>query len=128
MNCFCRLMEFVSTATLISTWARAAAWSMSARVPCPGVGMMTGCAAMLPRGTGHATLWIGGNSKLTRCRVAERAHGWLPMLGSEALFSTARTAALSPAAVLADVLGLHPTTAAKWMHQEAETGPATQPT
>jgi probable F420-dependent oxidoreductase len=40
-------------------------------------------------------IWIGGNSKLTRRRVAERANGWMPMLGSEALFATARTAAMT---------------------------------
>ena len=27
-------------------------------------------------------IWIGGNSKLTRRRVAERAHGWMTMSGS----------------------------------------------
>jgi probable F420-dependent oxidoreductase len=40
-------------------------------------------------------IWIGGNSKLTRRRVAERANGWMPMLGSQALFTTARTAAMT---------------------------------
>ncbi|HEY6785686.1 MAG TPA: LLM class F420-dependent oxidoreductase [Trebonia sp.] len=40
-------------------------------------------------------IWIGGNSKLTRRRVAQRANGWMPMLGPEALFSTARTASIS---------------------------------
>ena len=50
-------------------------------------------------------IWIGGNSKLTRRRVAQRANGWLPMLGSEALFSTTRTATLSPGAELAEAIG-----------------------
>jgi probable F420-dependent oxidoreductase len=40
-------------------------------------------------------IWIGGNSKLARRRVAERANGWMPMLGSDALFTTARTAAMT---------------------------------
>ena len=40
-------------------------------------------------------IWIGGNSKLTRRRVAQRANGWMPMLGPELLFSTARTASIS---------------------------------
>jgi probable F420-dependent oxidoreductase len=40
-------------------------------------------------------IWIGGNSKLTRRRVAQRANGWMPMLGPDALFSTARTASIS---------------------------------
>jgi probable F420-dependent oxidoreductase len=40
-------------------------------------------------------VWLGGNSKLTRRRVAERADGWMPMLGPDWLFTTARTAAMS---------------------------------
>ena len=42
-------------------------------------------------------IWIGGNSALTRRRVAERANGWLPLLGSKELFSTTRTAELTAA-------------------------------
>lgn len=42
-------------------------------------------------------IWIGGNSKLTRRRVAGRAQGWLPLLGGDSLFATTRTAALSVA-------------------------------
>ena len=37
-------------------------------------------------------VWIGGNSKLTRRRVAERAQGWMPMGGSPELAQTTRTA------------------------------------
>src|SRR6201996_7413437 len=40
-------------------------------------------------------IWLGGNSKLTRRRVAERADGWMPMLGPDWLFATARTSAMS---------------------------------
>ncbi|MBC7302815.1 MAG: LLM class F420-dependent oxidoreductase [Nocardia sp.] len=36
-------------------------------------------------------IWIGGNSKLTRRRVAERAQGWMPMSGGAELSTTART-------------------------------------
>lgn len=36
-------------------------------------------------------IWIGGNSGLTRRRVAARAQGWMPMLGSGELLATART-------------------------------------
>jgi alkanesulfonate monooxygenase SsuD/methylene tetrahydromethanopterin reductase-like flavin-dependent oxidoreductase (luciferase family) len=46
-------------------------------------------------------IWIGGNSKLTMRRVAQRANGWLPMLGSQELFVTTRTASLSSAGELA---------------------------
>jgi probable F420-dependent oxidoreductase len=40
-------------------------------------------------------VWLGGNSKLTRRRVAQRASGWMPMLGPDWLFTTARTASMS---------------------------------
>ncbi|MEV5834926.1 LLM class F420-dependent oxidoreductase [Nocardia sp. NPDC052112] len=36
-------------------------------------------------------IWIGGNSKLSRRRVAARAQGWIPMTGGAELSSTART-------------------------------------
>jgi len=38
---------------------------------------------------------IGGNSKLTRRRVATRAHGWMPMSGPAEMARTTRTAHLS---------------------------------
>ncbi len=40
-------------------------------------------------------IWIGGNSKLTRRRVAERAQGWMPMSGPAEMAKTTRTAYLS---------------------------------
>ena len=40
-------------------------------------------------------IWIGGNSRLTRRRVAERAQGWMPLLGPPTLNTTARTPALN---------------------------------
>jgi probable F420-dependent oxidoreductase len=40
-------------------------------------------------------IWIGGNSKLTRRRVAEKAQGWMPMIGSAELATTTRTAQIS---------------------------------
>ena len=39
-------------------------------------------------------IWIGGNSRLTRRRVAERAQGWMPLVGPPTLNVTARTPAL----------------------------------
>lgn len=39
-------------------------------------------------------IWIGGNSRLSRRRVAERAQGWMPMTGGAQLSTTARTPAL----------------------------------
>jgi probable F420-dependent oxidoreductase len=40
-------------------------------------------------------IWIGGNSKLTRRRVAARAQGWMPMSGPAEMAKTTRTAHLS---------------------------------
>ncbi len=40
-------------------------------------------------------IWIGGNAKITRRRVATRAHGWMPMTVSPEVASTTRTAHLS---------------------------------
>jgi probable F420-dependent oxidoreductase len=45
-------------------------------------------------------IWIGGNSALTRRRVAERAQGWMPLIGPAELFQTTRTPALSEGADL----------------------------
>ncbi|MFW0783098.1 LLM class F420-dependent oxidoreductase [Gordonia sp. CPCC 206044] len=36
-------------------------------------------------------IWVGGNSRLSRRRVATRAQGWMPMSGGAQLSSTART-------------------------------------
>ncbi|NKY33549.1 LLM class F420-dependent oxidoreductase [Nocardia speluncae] len=36
-------------------------------------------------------IWIGGNSALSRRRVARAAHGWIPMSGGAELSGTART-------------------------------------
>ncbi|MEU4650283.1 LLM class F420-dependent oxidoreductase [Nocardia fluminea] len=48
-----------------------------------------------PRPTqGRIPIWIGGNSALSRRRVAERAQGWMPMSGDSQLSTTARTPAL----------------------------------
>jgi alkanesulfonate monooxygenase SsuD/methylene tetrahydromethanopterin reductase-like flavin-dependent oxidoreductase (luciferase family) len=55
-----------------------------------------------PRGS--IPIWIGGNSALTRRRVAERAQGWMPMTGPAELFRTTRTPALSDGADLADAI------------------------
>src|ERR1700722_16808872 len=40
-------------------------------------------------------IWIGGNSKLTRRRVAQRTNGWIPLFAPQELFATTRTPALS---------------------------------
>ncbi|WP_216896014.1 LLM class F420-dependent oxidoreductase [Nocardia alni] len=45
-------------------------------------------------------IWIGGNSALTRRRVAARAQAWMPMSGGAQLSSTARTPALGGIAEL----------------------------
>jgi probable F420-dependent oxidoreductase len=40
-------------------------------------------------------IWIGGNSKLTRRRVAANAQGWMPMSGPPEMATTTRTAHLA---------------------------------
>lgn len=47
-------------------------------------------------------IWVGGNSKLSRRRVAERAQGWMPMSGGAQLSATARTPALGSSSELGD--------------------------
>jgi len=39
-------------------------------------------------------IWIGGNSSQTRYRVAQRCQGWMPLVGPDELYRTARTAKL----------------------------------
>ncbi|MFI2228415.1 LLM class F420-dependent oxidoreductase [Nocardia testacea] len=46
-------------------------------------------------------IWIGGNSALSRRRVARAAQGWIPMSGGAELSSTARTPELGTIAELA---------------------------
>jgi probable F420-dependent oxidoreductase len=40
-------------------------------------------------------IWIGGNSRLTRHRVATRANGWMPLLGRPGIEAVTRTPAIS---------------------------------
>ncbi len=40
-------------------------------------------------------IWLGGNAKITRRRVATRAQGWMPMSGPPEMASTTRTAHFS---------------------------------
>ncbi len=49
-------------------------------------------------------IWIGGNSALSRRRVAERAQGWMPMLGSDELLATTRTPGVGGLTGLADLI------------------------
>jgi probable F420-dependent oxidoreductase len=49
-------------------------------------------------------IWIGGNSRLTRRRVAERAQGWMPMFSTPELSSTVRSPSLSGIDELAPML------------------------
>ena len=50
----------------------------------------------LPRPTQNPIpIWIGGNSRLSRQRVAEKAQGWMPLLGSAEMATTSRTAAIT---------------------------------
>ena len=49
-------------------------------------------------------IWIGGNSKLSRRRVAQRAQGWMPMFGPPELSVTARTVAITSLAQLGEMI------------------------
>jgi probable F420-dependent oxidoreductase len=51
-------------------------------------------------------IWIGGNSTRTLRRVAERAQGWMPLLGSAELSTTARSPHIGSIAELGDRLAL----------------------
>jgi probable F420-dependent oxidoreductase len=49
-------------------------------------------------------IWIGGNSKLSLERVAQRAQGWMPLIGSEQLTTTARTPHISSLDQMAEMI------------------------
>jgi probable F420-dependent oxidoreductase len=46
-------------------------------------------------------IWVGGNSKIARRRVAQHAQGWIPVLGTGELMTTIRTAELPAVSDLA---------------------------
>lgn len=49
-------------------------------------------------------IWIGGNSKRSRRRVAQRAQGWMPMGGTPELAHTTRTPHIASLEVLAGMI------------------------
>jgi probable F420-dependent oxidoreductase len=49
-------------------------------------------------------IWIGGNSNITRRRVAERAQGWMPLMASRTVATTARTPNISGVSELASMV------------------------
>ncbi len=52
----------------------------------------------------HPPLWLGGNAKIVRDRVARWGDGWAPMLGGGVITQTARTAPIATDADFADAL------------------------
>ena len=52
----------------------------------------------------HPPIWIGGNGKNARRRVARAADGWMPLLVSEEVASTTRMPALATVAQLAEAI------------------------
>ena len=56
-----------------------------------------------PKPSRRMPIWIGGNSRLTRRRVAEKADGWVPFPAPRGLAVTART---PPLETLEDLSGL----------------------
>lgn len=53
---------------------------------------------------GHVPIWIGGNSKLSRRRVAVSGDGWVPFPAPRALATTAKTPPLETVEDLAEML------------------------
>ena len=53
---------------------------------------------------GPVPIWIGGNSRLSRRRVAEKADGWVPFPAPRALATTAKTPVLETVDDLAAML------------------------
>jgi probable F420-dependent oxidoreductase len=49
-------------------------------------------------------IWIGGNAKVTRRRVAEKAQGWMPLLGPPGVEQTARTPELGSIDKMAEAI------------------------
>lgn len=49
-------------------------------------------------------IWIGGNARITRRRVAERAQGWMPLGGSAEMLQTTRTPSVGSTADLAGLI------------------------
>ncbi len=49
----------------------------------------------------HPPLWIGGNSRVARSRVARYGDGWTPLLNDETAAATTRTALIDTPARLA---------------------------
>jgi len=59
-----------------------------------GSGYTAGAVSVNPK-PGHVPIWIGGNSALTRRRVAEHGDGWNPFPAPAWLAKTARTVPLA---------------------------------
>lgn len=53
----------------------------------------------------HPPLWLGGNAKVVRERVAAWGNGWAPLLGGPQLVQTTRTSPIEGDAVLAQLIG-----------------------
>ena len=67
----------------------------------------------------HPPLWLGGNAKVVRRRVAAWGDGWMPMLGGPQLTATTRTAEIDTL----EALALHVQEVKRWM-EEAGRDPA----
>lgn len=49
-------------------------------------------------------IWIGGNAKITRRRVASKAQGWMPLPGTPELLQTTRTPSIGSTSRLAEMI------------------------
>jgi probable F420-dependent oxidoreductase len=78
-----------------------------------------GVAALPTPAQDPVPIWIGGNSKLSRRRAAEKAQGWMPMPNPAAVAKTTRSPALETVEELADMLA--------YVHEHAEKVGRTDP-
>ena len=61
---------------------------------CEGRNFIARGQTVNPKPSGRIPIWIGGNSRLSRRRVVEKADGWVPFPAPRGLAATARTVPL----------------------------------
>ena len=72
-----------------------------------------------PAATPHPPLWLGGNSKLTRRRVAEWGQGWMPLPNPASVAAARRSPALETIDQLSEMLS--------YLHEHAAANERTEP-
>ncbi len=77
----------------------------------------------LPVSKPHPPFWLGGNSKLTRRRVAEWGQGWMPMPNPKELADRRRSAHLETTEELAEMIAYMKSHAESAGRKEKDLGP-----